>query len=115
MSTQKKKSRSLAGIAGIVALGTLVSKVFGLVRQVAIAAAFGAGSVYNAYEYAYQIPSFLLVLLGGINGPFHNSLVSALAKRKQEETAAIVETVNTLGTIALLLLTVISLVILSIF
>ena len=107
MSVQEKKSRSLAGIAGIVAVATLVSKIFGLVRQVAIAAAFGVGTVSNAYVYAYNIPSFLLILLGGINGPFHSALVSALAKRDKSEAAPIVETVSTLVTGILLLVTVI--------
>ena len=106
MSVQEKKSRSLAGIAGIVAVATLVSKVFGLIRQVAIAAAFGAGTVANAYVYAYNLPSFLLILLGGINGPFHSALVSVLAKREKSEAAPIVETVSTLVTGILLLVTV---------
>jgi putative peptidoglycan lipid II flippase len=91
-----KPSRSLAGIAGIVAIATLVSKVFGLVRQQAIAAVFGVGIAADAYTYAYIIPGFLLVLLGGINGPFHSAIVSVLAKRKQEEAAPIVETITTL-------------------
>ncbi|MEM8639543.1 MAG: murein biosynthesis integral membrane protein MurJ [Cyanobacteria bacterium P01_G01_bin.54] len=92
----QKTSRSLAGIAGIVAVATLISKVFGLVREQAIAAAFGVGPVVNAYAYAYVIPGFLLILLGGINGPFHSALVSVLAKRDKEEAAPIVETVSTL-------------------
>ena len=58
----KKPSRSLAGIAGIVAVATLISKVFGLVRQQAIAAAFGVGAAVDAYSYAYVIPGFLLIL-----------------------------------------------------
>ena len=72
MSEEKKAARSLAGIAGIVAVATLISKVFGLVRQVAIAAAFGVGPAFDAYNYAYVIPGFLPILLGGINGPFHS-------------------------------------------
>ncbi|MGB0560856.1 MAG: murein biosynthesis integral membrane protein MurJ [Spirulinaceae cyanobacterium] len=99
----KKTSRSLAGIAGIVALATLISKVFGLVREQAIAAAFGVGPVVNAYAYAYVIPGFLLILLGGINGPFHSALVSVLSKRDQKEAAPIVETVTTLVSVLLLL------------
>jgi len=87
--------RSLAGIAGIVAIATLLSKVFGLVRETAIAAAFGTGPVTDAYGIAYVIPGFLLVLLGGINGPFHSAIVSAISKRKKEEIAPIVETVTT--------------------
>ena len=93
---EKKTKRSLAGIAGIVAIATLISKVVGLVRQQAIAAAFGVGPAVDAYYYAYMIPGFLLVLLGGINGPFHSAIVSVLAKRPKEEGAALVETITTL-------------------
>jgi putative peptidoglycan lipid II flippase len=94
-SLQKPK-RSLAGIAGIVAIATLISKVFGLVRQQAIAAAFGVGAAVDAYNYAYVIPGFLFILLGGINGPFHSAIVSALAKRGKLEAAPLVETITTL-------------------
>ncbi|MFN5513207.1 MAG: murein biosynthesis integral membrane protein MurJ [Cyanobacteriota bacterium] len=96
MTEAPKKGRSLAGIAGIVALATLISKVFGLIREQVIAAAFGVGTVVTAYAYAYVIPGFLFILLGGINGPFHSALVSVLSKRRQEEAAPLVETVTTL-------------------
>ncbi|MBW4672069.1 MAG: murein biosynthesis integral membrane protein MurJ [Cyanomargarita calcarea GSE-NOS-MK-12-04C] len=102
----QKPARSFAGIAGIVAAATLISKVFGLVRQQAIAAAFGVGAAATAYSYAYIIPGFLLILLGGVNGPLHSALVSVLAKRKQEESAPLVETVTTLVAGVLLLVTV---------
>ncbi|MGC1248142.1 MAG: lipid II flippase MurJ, partial [Spirulinaceae cyanobacterium] len=107
MSVKKKTSRSLAGIAGIVAVATLISKVFGLVREQAIAAAFGVGPVANAYVYAYVIPGFLLILLGGINGPFHSALVSVLAKRDKSEAAPLVEAVTTLVSGILLVVTVV--------
>ncbi len=106
MTDSPRKSRSLAGIAGVVAIATLISKVFGLVREQAIARAFGVGPVVDAYAYAYIIPGFLLILLGGINGPFHSALVSILAKRDQEDAAPLVETVSTLVTGGLLLITV---------
>ncbi|AUT02034.1 murein biosynthesis integral membrane protein MurJ [Nostoc sp. CENA543] len=102
----QKPSRSFAGIAGIVAAATLISKVFGLIRQQAIAAAFGVGAAATAYSYAYVIPGFLLVLLGGVNGPLHSAIISVLAKRKQEEAAPLVETVTTLVGGLLLLVTV---------
>ncbi len=101
-----KPPRSLARIAGIVALATLISKVFGLFREQAIAAAFGVGPVVNAYAYAYVIPGFLLILLGGINGPFHSALVSVLAKRDRSEAAPIVEAVTTLVSAVLLVVAV---------
>lgn len=106
MTNSKKASRSLAGIAGIVALATLISKVFGLFREQAMAAVFGVGPVVNAYAYAYVIPGFLLILLGGINGPFHSALVSVLEKRDKSEAAPLVETVTTLVSIILLLITI---------
>ena len=102
----QKPSRSFAGIAGIVAAATLISKVFGLVRQQAIAAAFGVGAAATAYSYAYIIPGFLLILLGGVNGPLHSAIVSVLAKRRREEAAPLVETVTTLVGGLLLLVTV---------
>ncbi|MFM6180139.1 MAG: murein biosynthesis integral membrane protein MurJ, partial [Dolichospermum sp.] len=92
---QEKTARSFAGIAGIVAAATLISKVFGLIRQQIIAAAFGVGAAATAYSYAYIIPGFLLILLGGVNGPLHSAIVSVLSKHKQEEAAPIVETVTT--------------------
>ncbi|XGV99220.1 MAG: murein biosynthesis integral membrane protein MurJ [Leptolyngbya sp. BL-A-14] len=104
--TESKTTRSLAGIAGIVAVATLISKIFGLVRQQAIAAAFGVGPAYGAYNFAYVIPSFLLILLGGINGPFHSAIVSVLAKRKQDEVAPIMESITTLVVGLLLLVTI---------
>ncbi|HEY9670787.1 MAG TPA: murein biosynthesis integral membrane protein MurJ [Waterburya sp.] len=107
MSNTQKTARSLSGIAGIVAVATLISKVFGLVRQQAIAAAFGVGPAVDAYSYAYVIPGFLLILLGGINGPFHSAIVSVLAKRDKSEAAPIVETITTLVGAILLLATVV--------
>jgi putative peptidoglycan lipid II flippase len=106
VTESKKPSRSLVGIAGIVAVATLISKLFGLVRQQAIAAAFGVGPAFGAYNFAYVIPGFLLILLGGINGPFHSAIVSVLAKKKREEVAPIVETITTLVVCILLLVTV---------
>ena len=88
-------ARSLKGIALVVTLGTLLSKVGGLVRQLVIAAAFGVGAAYDAYNYAYVLPGFLLILLGGINGPFHSAMVSVLSRRPRQEGAHILAALNT--------------------
>jgi putative peptidoglycan lipid II flippase len=89
-----------------VAIATLISKVAGLVRQMAIAAAFGVGPAFDAYNYSYVIPSFFLILLGGINGPFHSAIVSVLAKRTKEEAAPLVETITTLVSGILVVITI---------
>ena len=55
---KQKSSRSFAGIAGIVAAATLISKIFGLIRQQAIAAAFGVGAAATAH--CLPLTAFLL-------------------------------------------------------
>lgn len=98
----EKPARSLQTIAAIVAAATVISKFFGLARQQVIAAAFGTGAAFDAFNYAYVIPGFLLILLGGINGPFHSAIVSVLAKQNHKEAGPLVETVTTLvGTVLL--------------
>ena len=97
---------SLKRIALIVAVATALSKVAGLFRQQVIAAAFGVGAAYDAYNYAYVLPGFLLILLGGINGPFHSAMVSVLARRPRQEGAHVLAAINTLVGAALLVVTV---------
>ncbi len=99
-------SRSLRRIALIVAVATALSKLAGLVRQQVIAAAFGVGAAYDAYNYAYVLPGFLLILLGGINGPFHSAMVSVLARRPRQEGAHVLAAINTLVGAGLLVVTV---------
>jgi putative peptidoglycan lipid II flippase len=104
------QKRSLVNIASIVAIATLISKVFGLMRQVVLAAAFGTSAPYGAYQYASIIPSLFLILLGGINGPFHSSLVSVLAKKDNKESATIIQSISTLVGLVMLGVTVVMVV-----
>jgi putative peptidoglycan lipid II flippase len=110
VTANKKSSPSIGSIAKLIAITTLASKLFGFVRQQVINAAFGIGAVANSYNIAYIIPGFFLVILGGINGPFHSSLLSVLAKKDKSEAAPIVETVSTLVSLALLTATVLIIV-----
>jgi putative peptidoglycan lipid II flippase len=95
-------AKSLRRIALIVAVATALSKLAGLLRQQVIAAAFGVGAAYDAYNYAYVLPGFLLILLGGINGPFHSAIVSVLARQSRPEGARVLAAINTLVGAALL-------------
>jgi len=103
-------AKSLKRIALVVALATALSKVAGLLRQQVIAAAFGVGAAYDAYNYAYVLPGFLLVLLGGINGPFHSAMVSVLARRSRQEGAHVLAAINTLVGAALVAVTLLLIV-----
>ena len=100
-------TRSLKSIAAVVTSGTLVSKIGGLIRQLVIAGAFGVGAAYDAYNYAYVLPGFFLVLLGGINGPFHNGVVSVLSRKSKKEATYVLCAINTLTSLVLIILTAI--------
>ena len=49
---------NLRRIAMLVAVATALSKLAGLFRQQAIAAAFGVGAAYDAFNYAYVCLGF---------------------------------------------------------
>ena len=99
--------RSLRSISTAIGIGTLLSKAFGMIRQIAIAAVFGVGAAYDAYNYAYILPGFFLVLIGGINGPLHNSIVSVLSRRSRQEGGHILYSINTSILLPLILISLI--------
>ena len=98
-------TQSLKKVSLIVTIGTLASKIGGLVRQLLIAGTFGIGAAYDAYNYAYIIPGFFLILLGGINGPFHNSMVSVLSKSTSREKSYILSSITTITSFFLIFVT----------
>ncbi|MCA9788854.1 MAG: murein biosynthesis integral membrane protein MurJ [Cyanobacteria bacterium HKST-UBA05] len=87
-TTPKLQPPSLLKSAGLIAAITVASKFLGLVRDQLITHHYGASLVTDAYFYAFQIPSFVLVLLGGLGGPFHTATVSILSKRVKDEAWA---------------------------
>ncbi len=91
-------------IAFVVTLGTLLSKFGGMARQLVIAGAFGISAAYDAYNYAYIIPGFFLVLLGGINGPLHNSMVTLLADKNKVDSRLFISSINNILALILLIL-----------
>ena len=98
---------SLKKAAFLVTLGTLSSKAFGLARQLIVATAFGVNTAYDAYNYAYIVPGFFLILLGGINGSFHNAVVSILTKKSDTEGRYILTVITSIISTFLLLINII--------
>jgi putative peptidoglycan lipid II flippase len=64
MTTHAGHVRQIASAASIVSIATLVSRVLGFVRDMAIAWLFGAGMMADAFFMAFRIPSTLRELLG---------------------------------------------------
>ena len=77
-----------------ISFATSLSKIAGFIRQIFIAAAFGIGITYDAYNYAYIIPGFLLIIIGGINGPLHNAVVAVITPLKRREGALVLTKVS---------------------
>jgi len=84
--------------------GTFLSKFIGFIRQAFIAGAYGVGIAYDAYNYAYIVPGFLIIIIGGINGPLHNALVAVLTPLRTKEAALVLNQVSYKITVILLLI-----------
>jgi hypothetical protein len=84
--TVTESGRGIAGAAGIIALGNVVSRILGLVRVTVIADLFGATGLVSAYQIAATVPTMIYDLL--IGGMLSSALVPVFseyaAKTKQE-------------------------------
>ena len=77
-----------------ISLGTTLSKFAGFLRQIFIAALFGVGFAYDAYNYAYIIPGFLIIIIGGINGPLHNAVVAVLTPLEESRAQQVLQNIS---------------------
>jgi putative peptidoglycan lipid II flippase len=88
---------SLFKSASIVSLFTLASRVTGLVRELLMAALFGASAMTDAFNVAFRIPNLLRRLFA--EGAFSQAFVPVLAASKeqhgQEATGQLVNKVAT--------------------
>ena len=75
-------NRKLFKIAGFVGIITVISKIFGLLRDLVIAKFYGTTITADAYNFAYLLTGNALILLGGLGGPFHSATIATLTKIK---------------------------------
>ena len=87
-----------------ISFGTGLSKLVGFTREAFIAAAFGIGITYDAFNYAYIIPSFFLIIIGGINGSFHNAVVAVLTPINNKDSGVVLTKVSIKLTLILIIL-----------
>ncbi len=86
--------------------GTTLSKLAGFARTVLIGAAFGVGLTYDAYNYAYIIPGFFIIIIGGINGPIHNAIVAVITPLNNRKAQEILNRVNIKIVFSLIVVTI---------
>ncbi|HVA39761.1 MAG TPA: lipid II flippase MurJ, partial [Candidatus Binataceae bacterium] len=79
-------SRAIFKSTTTVGLITLLSRITGLVRDVAQAHLFGGGPLADAFLVAYKIPNFLRRLFA--EGAFSQSFVPVIAEYRQNRSEA---------------------------
>ncbi len=105
--TQKSVGKALSGsqlarAASTIVLGLMVSGVLGLVRQMVIASAFGAGQQLDAFNAALRVPETLFVLVAGgaLGSAFIPVFSGFLAKNDYPAAWRLASTVLTLMMLA---------------
>lgn len=81
-------ARNLVRATIVMAVLLLMSKGAGFLRESVVAGVYGAGVVKDANTVAYILPALFLIMLGGLNGPFHLSTMGAVTRmmtKKQED------------------------------
>jgi putative peptidoglycan lipid II flippase len=91
-TNRSAKRPSLGRTFSVVALLSVVSKVIGLARDVVVASAYGTSVLADAYNYAYLFTGNILILFGGLGGPFHSATVTTLTPRKDAGYAGAIVT-----------------------
>ncbi len=106
-SSQRRGGASIARSSGVMAAGTLASRVTGLVRTLAQAYALGAVSLADAYNVANSLPNAVYnLMLGGILTSVIVPLLVNAATRDADRGEGYDQRMFTLLTFALLLITI---------
>jgi len=93
---------------GIVGVATFLSRILGLVREMAIAGYFGASMAADAFFVAFQIPNILRILLaeGSLSIAFIPVFSETLVKKGREEALKFANVTFTVLTVILFIITV---------
>ena len=98
--------------ATIIGTGTLLSRIFGCLRDMVIAYFFGAGMAADAFFVAFRLPNLWrrLVGEGSLTISFIPVYTDYLTRRTKEESKEVAYVAFTIATILLLLLTVVGII-----
>ena len=85
----EQEQNSILSAAAIISGANIISLLAGVIRQRLLLSYFGAGSTYEAYLVAFQIPDlmFQLIVLGALSAAF----IPIFSKVKKQDTAAAFE------------------------
>ncbi len=105
--THESERSRVAKAAGVVGLATLLSRIFGFLRDMVVAAFFGAGFATDAFFVAFRIPNLLRSILaeGSLTIAFVPIFTQYLKNKPQKSALELVNVAATLLTMILVLVT----------
>ncbi|MCE5210617.1 MAG: murein biosynthesis integral membrane protein MurJ [Deltaproteobacteria bacterium] len=111
--TKSSENSKVVKAAGIVSAATMVSRVFGLVRDMVIAAFFGASWMTDAFWVAFRIPNMLRRLLGegSLTISFVPVFTEYLEKKSKEEALELAQNVFTLLSVILAVISILGILV----
>lgn len=106
--TKKSENSQVAKAAGIVGAATMVSRIFGLLRDTVIAALFGANWMTDAFWVAFRIPNMFRRLLGegSLTVSFIPVFTEYLEKKSKKEALDLAYNMLTILSILLVVISV---------
>ena len=105
---QSRENTKVAKAAGVVGLATMLSRIFGFIRDMVVAAFFGAGLITDAFFVAFRIPNLLRRLLGegSLTVSFVPVFTEYLNKKSKEEAFELANIVFTILSITLVVVSI---------
>ncbi|MBN1613852.1 MAG: murein biosynthesis integral membrane protein MurJ [Deltaproteobacteria bacterium] len=102
------ENSKVARAAGIVGLATMASRIFGFIRDMVIAAFFGAGLATDAFFVAFRIPNLLRRLLGegSLTVSFVPVFTEYLKKKSTEQALELADVAFTILSVVLAVVSV---------
>lgn len=79
-----KQSRSLLKSSGLVGIMTMLSRIFGLLRDMIVAQYFGASASADSFFVAFKIPNFFRRLFA--EGAFSQAFIPVLSEYRSQKT-----------------------------
>jgi putative peptidoglycan lipid II flippase len=94
---ERSQSDSVVRSAGIVSIAVATSRVTGLVREIVLAAMFGASAVFDAFRIGFTIPNLTRDLFaeGALSAAFVPIFTQYLSTKPREEARALANLVAT--------------------
>lgn len=104
---KNRENARIAKAAGAVGLATLLSRIFGFLRDMVVAGFFGAGFATDAFFVAFRVPNLLRRLFaeGSLTISFVPVFTEYLEKKSKEDAISLADTVFTLLSIILVVVT----------